>query len=458
MMILEMSTALDDNSHSGTRSGYRGLQPFSGLEHLCQYDVPGPGGLSAKEMTGSKVLHLPRSATAAGLEQSICWEYRMNATVTRRRVFGLIAGSSLLVGQRTRGVLAQEAHTSVPSASADVQTLLRGYESMTKRNEQTYSISTPNGIDEGKWVPIGGIGQYISIRGEDRDNPVLLFLHGGPGDATNPWGYLAFRSWLKSFTVVQWDQRGSGRTLGQSGADIESSLTLERMTQDGVELAEYLCKTLHKDKLALVGHSWGSALGTQIAKARPELFYAYVGTGQDGDVSRNPVVGYEVVLHKAQTLGDGTALRELLEIGPPPYKNLSAYVALQKWKRVLGHDDLFIAATLGASMAAPGYRYTDLNDWNDGQVLSDRILGPQLRALDLKTLGGRFALPVYVIQGEDDFTTPTSLARNFFDSVQAPHKEFAVIKGAGHFAVFTNSDEFLQELVRWVRPFAAKQK
>src|SRR5262249_43258652 len=148
-----------------------------------------------------------------------------------------------------------------------------------------------------------------------------LFLHGGPGDATNPWGYLAFRSWLRDFTVVQWDQRGAGRTLGKSGPDIARTITLERMTQDGVELAEYLRKTLQKDKLILVGHSWGSLLGTLVSKARPDLFYAFVGTGQVADQTRNYNVAWEELLKKAQSLGDQTALEELRAIGPPPYKD-----------------------------------------------------------------------------------------------------------------------------------------
>src|ERR1017187_5831126 len=92
-------------------------------------------------------------------------------------------------------------------------------------------------------------------------DPALLFLQGGPGDATNPWGYAGFRNWLKYFTVVQWDQRGAGRTLGRNGASAASTITIERMVQDGVELTELLSKRLQKDKIVLVGHSWGSILG-----------------------------------------------------------------------------------------------------------------------------------------------------------------------------------------------------
>ena len=116
-------------------------------------------------------------------------------------------------------------------------------------------------IHEESFVRIGGIEQWITIRGENRNNPVLLLLHGGPGDATNPWGYAGFRNWLKYFTLVQWDQRGAGRTFGRNGADAASTITIDRMVQDGVELTELLSKRLQKDKIVLVGHSWGSILG-----------------------------------------------------------------------------------------------------------------------------------------------------------------------------------------------------
>src|SRR6185503_7843757 len=99
-------------------------------------------------------------------------------------------------------------------SAQDAQKLDAAMSFLRERNARTYAITSTNGIDEGRYVMVGGIEQWITIRGEDRRNPVLLFLHGGPGDATNPWAYAVFRSWAKYFTVVQWDQRGTGRTLG----------------------------------------------------------------------------------------------------------------------------------------------------------------------------------------------------------------------------------------------------
>jgi len=226
---------------------------------------------------------------------------------------------TMLISAWSESAVAQDAGAAATETSANLQKFLDMRSFVSQRNEQYYRITNPRGVDEARYVPIGGIDQYITIRGEDRDNPVILFLHGGPGDATNPWGYLAFRSWLKYFTVVQWDQRGAGRTLGRSGAGIAPTITVERMTQDGVELASYLRQSLQKDKLILVGHSWGSILGLSMAKARPDLFYAFVGTGQVADETRNYAVAYEALLKKARALEDRTAVEELLAIGPPPY-------------------------------------------------------------------------------------------------------------------------------------------
>ena len=174
-----------------------------------------------------------------------------------------------------------------PAAGTDAEKFDAARDFVRARNTRDYAINTPNGIDEAKYVEVGGIQQWVTIRGEDRNNPVLLFLHGGPGDATNPWGYAGFRLWLKHFTVVQWDQRGAGRTFGKNRDAPHEAITIARMTQDGVELAELLRKQLQKDKIVLVGHSWGSILGVHMVKARPELFYAFVGTGQVGDPATN---------------------------------------------------------------------------------------------------------------------------------------------------------------------------
>ncbi len=188
------------------------------------------------------------------------------------------------------------------------------------------------------FVEIGGIEQWITIRGEDRNNPVLLFLHGGPGDATNPWGYAAFRSWLKYFTVVQWDQRGSGRTFGRNGEASASTINPDRMIQDGIELSELLKKRLHKDKIVLVGHSWGSVLGFFMVKSRPDLFYAFV-TGQ---VVANPLLKLcrRICSHCRKSI----LARELIL---RPWQELKEVMGLRRFK---GRKDFRCGTEVGRDM------------------------------------------------------------------------------------------------------------
>ena len=231
------------------------------------------------------------------------------------------------------------------------------------------------------------------------------------------------------------------------------TITIERMAQDGVALAELLRKTLQKDKIILVGHSWGSILGVFMVKARPDLFYAFVGTGQVADPARNYAVAYDELLKKAESLREERAVRELREVGRPPYVDGRGYAVQRRWANLFEGADFFISSMLGLALTAPGYSLRDVNDWMDGQSISGERLIPQTNALDAKSLGGEFAVPVFVIQGSEDFTTPTSLAKTFVNSIRAPRKAFIPIDG-GHFAVFMRTDAFLKELVARVLPLA----
>ncbi|MBI4480429.1 MAG: alpha/beta hydrolase [Acidobacteria bacterium] len=371
----------------------------------------------------------------------------VNTCMTLRSTVALV----YICGAALASLNAQEA-PSGRSEAGEFQKLDPALKFLRTRNARDYAVTTPNGIDEANYVRIGGLEQWITIRGEDRKNPVLLLLHGGPGDATNPWGYAGFRNWLKYFTVVQWDQRGAGRTFGRNGAAAASTITIERMVQDGIELAELLSKRLQKEKIVLVGHSWGSILGVFMAKAQPELFYAFVGTGQVADPTRNYAVAYAALVERASREGNSRALQELDEIGPPPYKDGKGFAVQRKWSNLFEGADVFLASTLGFALTAPGYSLGDINDWFEGQSVSAEHLVPQTSVLDPKVLGGEFAVPVFVIQGAEDFTTPTSLAKTYLNSLHAPRKAFVTIDGAGHFAVFTKQDVFLKELRARVLP------
>ena len=248
--------------------------------------------------------------------------------------------------------------------------------------------------------------------------------------------------------------RVAGRTLKKSGPAVAPTLTVDRMAQDGVELAEYLRRHLGKPKIILVAHSFGSLIALRMVQTRPDLFYAYVGTGQVADETRNYAVAYDALLKKARAVGNPRALDELTKAGPPPYPSCGGYRVQWKWANFFEGSDGFIASTLGLALVAPGCSVEDINDSGAGQVFSAERLVGQTRSRGPKELGLNFSIPMFFFQGGEDFTTPTALAREYLDAIEAPRKEFVSIPGAGHFAVFIHSDQFLQELVRRVRPLA----
>jgi pimeloyl-ACP methyl ester carboxylesterase len=264
-----------------------------------------------------------------------------------------------------------------------------------------------------------------------------------------------FAPWEKHFTVVQWDQRGAGRTLRKTGPTVAPTITVDRIVQDGIELSEYVRKRLGKDKIIIVGHSFGSIIGVLMAWAKPGLFYAYVGTGQVADETKNYFVAYDELLKKARAVGNQQAFDELSRVGAPPYASGEGYQVQRKWANAFEGADQFLFGTIGLTLVAPGNSVQDLNDSADGQMLSGECLVPQTKSSGPKELGLEFSIPVFFIQGADDFTTPTTLARNYLDAIKAPRKEFVTINNGGHFAVFMKSEQFLQELVKQVGPLTA---
>lgn len=311
-------------------------------------------------------------------------------------------------------------------------------------------------IDEAQYVKIGGIEQFIRITGESRANPVLLFVHGGPG--LSMLGFLpSFQPWEKYFTIVQWDQRGAGRTYGRNGADRSAPMTIDRMTQDGVELAQFLTRHLH-GKIVVVGHSWGSILGVRMVHQRPDLFAAYVGTGQFVDRTLGERILYEDLLSRARAARDGQTIAELQHLSDASARDRQAFVA-KTWASVYAPPaERRLKANMSRMrMEAPGASWSDIGASRAGRRFSIDHLAPQIAACDIRQGGLDFAVPFFVIQGDEDSQTPAILARRYFDAVHAPTKRYIPLKGGGHFAVITMSAAFLNALVAYVRPLAIRE-
>ena len=321
---------------------------------------------------------------------------------------------------------------------------------------RAFAIRTSNGIEEALFVRIGGIEQWVQIRSEDRANPVVLVLHGGMA-----LSYMAFtplfHRWEKHFTVVQWDRRGTGKTFGRNRRRGHGEMSLERIVLDGIELAERLRKRLQKDKLILLGHSMGSIVGVAMAKNRPDLFDAYVGTEQVVNMARNEATSYEMMLTRLRAARDGKNISLLERIGPPPYANARAWAAKQQLvAKVDAAYRRIVRRTIPSMLLfSPSYSLKDLFDFIAGNQFSGEHLFADWMAFDATKLGNRFETPVLIIQGEADVMAPTVLVQEWFARIEAPKKAFVAIESSGHLTMFAMPDLFLEKLVAVLDPMMA---
>jgi pimeloyl-ACP methyl ester carboxylesterase len=324
------------------------------------------------------------------------------------------------------------------------------------QNANASTIRTPNGIDEAMFIRIGGIEQWVTIRGQDRTNPVVLVLDGGPGAAGSVFAPSGLE---KDFVVVEWDQPGAGKTFGRAGRSIDTNLSIEQVARDGNEVAEFLRQHLHAKKIALLGISWGTVVGINMIKLRPDLFFAYVGTGQVVNMQRGEAMNYEQLLAKARAKGDRVAVSELEKITPPPYVSAAALrtqrtFALSYETGAPSGSVLFLRV-----LFAPRYSLGDVANWFRGffasqeHFMGSAMNGPMM-AVDLPALGTHFDVPVFVFQGSQDDFTPSELAEAYVASIEAPEKLFVSVPGAGHFAFETRSQDLLKLFEARVRPLA----
>jgi pimeloyl-ACP methyl ester carboxylesterase len=301
-------------------------------------------------------------------------------------------------------------------------------------------------IDESMYVRIGGIDQWIQITGTDAANPVLFWLNGGPGGSTIR-DICLYRSWERAFTIVMWDQRGEGKTFEKSGESVAATMTIDRMTSDGIEVAEYLIRHLHKHKITLLGHSWGSVLGTHMIVRRPDLFAAYVGTAQVINLKRQLEAGYPKLRERAAA--NPTGERELRAIGSPPWRNDDAYRTVNTWANALDPPSRVSSEVCAAERRVPPPAYIQA-----GARFSSRLLSEAIGKEDMDTFATHFALPVLFIQGREDVLTTTSVVKAYMEKIQAPNKALIELPGTGHLAIFRDPDAFLVVLQSRVRPFA----
>jgi proline iminopeptidase len=324
-------------------------------------------------------------------------------------------------------------------------------------------IVNPNGVEELRQVELGGVPQWISVRGRDRRNPILLFIHGGPASTEMPASWLYQSPWEDFFTVVQWDQRGAGKTAATTdNPAIMPTVTVERMVQDGEELVAHLRERYGKRKIFVLGHSWGTIIGLSVADRRPDWLHAYIGMGQLLAWTENERVSYAFALREAKADNNARAIKDLESIAPCPPPGRPAtldevvkertwvihYGGLTKGRSDFGYD-------MNARKISPDYADLDLSPpgFKDGEALV-RLL-PDLTALDLRKIR-KVDTPVFVFAGRRDYQTPSEIAAAWHASLKAPKKGLVWFEHSAHMMHIEQPGKVLMHLVQDVRPIAEK--
>lgn len=326
-------------------------------------------------------------------------------------------------------------------------------------------IVTPDGIEELVPLSIGGTTQWVSIRGRHRANPVLLVIHGGPASPEMPSSWFFQNGWEDYFTVVQWDQRGSGKSFrANDPAVIGPTLSLDRVVTDAAELVNLLRARLAVPKVFVLGHSWGSLVGLRLAERHPELLYAYIGAGQVIDFAAGERAGYRNTLAAAEAAGNARAVAELTALAP--YPDAEGHVPIEKlgverrWSVALGglsyrRDDYGYYEHL--FRLSPEYSDADVEAIDRGSALSLPALLGDLMAFNASRVT-HFGCPIVMFEGRHDDTTPSEVVAEWFARVHAPTKRLVWFESSAHMMMLEEPGAFLVHLVEDVRPLVGPSR
>jgi proline iminopeptidase len=304
----------------------------------------------------------------------------------------------------------------------------------------------PGSIAELIRVEIGGHDLSMMIRGTSTDNPILLFLAGGPGGSEVGAMRKHLASLEQDFLVVTWDQRGTGKSADQ--IEPTATLTFDNAIKDTIEVTNYLRSRFGQDKVYLVGQSYGSTLGVRAVQQRPELFAAFVGVGQMVSQRETDTIFYDDTLAWAIKTGDNDLAKRLTDIGPPPYSNLFNYEPVLSYEHeVYPYDHRLNAEGEGGfseNIFEPEYSLIQ-QVHNLGAFLDTfSIIYPQLQEIDFRADASQLDIPVYLVMGAHEAPGRADPAREWFAMLEAPRKELVVFNTSGHRPLFEQPDEFQQ--------------
>jgi pimeloyl-ACP methyl ester carboxylesterase len=309
-------------------------------------------------------------------------------------------------------------------------------------------------------VTLGGVTQWILIRGASERLPLLLKLHGGPGQAE--MATVGFnRALEQDFLVVEWDQRGSGKS--SDAIEPASGMTLPQLVADTRELTELLLKRYHRTQLVLVGHSWGSVVGMKAVQAAPQLYAAFVSTGQIANFPDGQRASHAWLLAEADRRGDTKARAELEALGPPPFaraededKRRTYGGYLEKFGAVWHASAPFERVTW--MLHAPEYAWSEKLAFQRAAGRSWERLFPFLAATDLFTEVPGVEVPVHFAVGRFDGMAPTVVSERYFEALRAPAKSWTWFEGSAHFPQWEEADKFRELLVTVVAPDSVRKR
>lgn len=311
-------------------------------------------------------------------------------------------------------------------------------------------------------VTIGGVEQHVIIRGASDDKPVMLFIHGGPGSPE-----VAFIKDLNpeienDFIMIYWEQRGAGKSYSKEIPP--ETMTLEQFIADTREMSEYLIKRFDREKIFIMGHSWGSLLGILTAHQYPTLYYAYFGIGQVAKQLEGEKISLEWVKEQARERDDKDAIKALSELSFP---DLDA--SDSTWLNYLLKQRMYVAK-FGGSMRnitgmwpmikmllnAKEYTLTEKVNYMEGSLFSLNHLWREVVEADLLLKIDSMQIPIYIFQGVHDYQTPYSIAKEFYGQLKAPEKELFTFEKSAHAPIVEEADKFNSIVREKARLFESK--
>ena len=308
-----------------------------------------------------------------------------------------------------------------------------------------------NSIAELQKVTLNGHEEWISIRGANQDNPVLLFLAGGPGGTQMAATRYALEELEKHFVMVSWDQPGSGKSYGCMN---RKDITVDTYIEDGTALTKYLQERFGKQQIYLMGESWGSALGIFLIHKNPSAYAGFIGTGQMVDFQQTEILDYQKAMEIAKNRGDEKTIQALQQQGEPPY--YEGNIALQS-ATYLNYLSSYMTSDANISnggyhtfrdMFASEYGVLDSMNYMLGVMNTFNQVYPQLYETDLRKTYTQLEVPVYFFLGRHDVNAPTILAEEYYQKINAPKKELVWFEHSGHSPWLNETDVFVTETLR----------